>query len=190
MALGASLADLEDPSRRCIKPVRSTGARLYAEDCLVSCFLGGPILKPLCSVCLVPPSRVPNTIISPSRIAAALGKSHPNSFPCLKPLVTCPLFSVVPEQQACAHNDPEPPHPPDGRRVRLHRLHPHHAVRGRRRDPPHRPVRGDPHLAPPGWQMANCPLPQIRRALRPTAVSPVRIQEWGKGGMEGTVRAP
>lgn len=103
---------------------------------------------------------------------------------------TCPLSSVVPEQQARAHDDPEPPHPPDGGRVRLHRLHPHHAVRGRGRHPPHRPVGGDSHLAPPGWQMANRPLPQIRRALCPTAVSPVRLRGWGRAGREGTLRAP
>lgn len=44
----------------------------------------------LCSIYSAPPSREPNPSISPSRIAAALGKSHPNSFPCLKPLVLVP----------------------------------------------------------------------------------------------------
>uniref|UniRef100_A0A2K5VDJ9 calcium/calmodulin-dependent protein kinase n=1 Tax=Macaca fascicularis TaxID=9541 RepID=A0A2K5VDJ9_MACFA len=82
-------------------------------------------------------------------------------------------YTVVPEQQARAHHHPESPHPPDGRRVSLHRLHPHHAVPGRRRHPTHRPVGGDPCLAPPGRQMADRPLPQIWGALRP---APLRDQ--------------
>lgn len=82
-----------------------------------------------------------------------------------------PICSVVQEQQARAHNHPESTYPLNGRWVCLHRLHSYHTVCGYKWDPTHCPIGGDSNLAPPGWQMANCSLPQIWSTFGFTTVS-------------------
>uniref|UniRef100_A0A803XNF6 calcium/calmodulin-dependent protein kinase n=1 Tax=Meleagris gallopavo TaxID=9103 RepID=A0A803XNF6_MELGA len=72
-------------------------------------------------------------------------------------------YTTVEEQQANTHHHPEPPRP-------CHWPAPHHAVRR------------DTCLAPPRWQVAECPLPLL---WSPCSTSPVRIiHRYGLSGRE------
>lgn len=79
-----------------------------------------------------------------ARIAAPLLATK-RSF-CENVILFC--NSMVKEQQAGSHHNPEPSYPPDRRGGCLHRLHSYHAVSGHKRNAMHCPVRGDTNLAP------------------------------------------
>lgn len=80
-------------------------------------------------------------------------------------------YSPVQEQQAHPHHHPEPARPRDWRGRGLHRLHPPYPVHRWAGPASHQPVRGDQGLAPPGWQVAQCPLSLFRGPCRTAAVS-------------------
>lgn len=96
-----------------------------------------------------------------------------------KPL---PTRSARQEQQADPHNHPEPARARHRRGCRLHRLHPPHAVYRRARPAPHQPVRGDPCVASPRRQVAECALPLLGGARGPAAV---KVRPWGRGVQSG-----
>lgn len=101
-------------------------------------------------------------------------------------------YSLIQEQQAHPHHHPEPACPRDRRGRSLHRLYPPHPVHRWAGSASHQPVGGDPGLAPPGWQVAQCPLPLLRGPCRTAAVSSATgAPGWGaqgtgtSGGREG-----
>ncbi|XP_077896206.1 calcium/calmodulin-dependent protein kinase type II subunit gamma isoform X19 [Ictidomys tridecemlineatus] len=80
-------------------------------------------------------------------------------------------YTPVQEQQAHPYHHPKPTCPRDWGGRSLHRLHPSHPVHRRAGSASYQPVRGDPGLAPPGWQVAQCPLSLLRGPCRTIAVS-------------------
>lgn len=80
------------------------------------------------------------------------------------------LFSSGQEQQAHPHHDLEPPRPLDRRGRGLHRLHPSDSVCGRSGSAEIQPVGGDPCVAPQRQQVAEHPLPLLRRTSGAAAV--------------------
>uniref|UniRef100_A0A6I8MXR9 calcium/calmodulin-dependent protein kinase n=1 Tax=Ornithorhynchus anatinus TaxID=9258 RepID=A0A6I8MXR9_ORNAN len=102
-------------------------------------------------------------------------------------------YAASQEQQAHPHHHPEPPRARHRRRCRLHRIHPPDPVRRRAGPPTHRPVGGDPRLAPPRRQVAERPLPLLRRARGPAAVKSQSWQLWfhpdGDGDWSGAAAA-
>lgn len=97
-----------------------------------------------------------------------------------------PLCSSVQEQQAHPHHHPEPTCPRDRGGCSLHRLHPPHPVHWWAGSASHQPVRGDPGLAPPGWQVAQRPLSLLRSPCCTTAVSSATGAPVGGGMGTGT----
>lgn len=109
----------------------------------------------------------------------------------LLPPPSCPApCSSIQEQQAHSHYHPEPSRPRDWRGRSLHRLHPPHPVHRRAGSASHQPVRGDPGLAPPGWQVAQCPLSLLRGPCCTAAVSSATGAPGGgwRGAGTGGVR--
>lgn len=91
-------------------------------------------------------------------------------------------YSPVQEQQAHPHHHPEPTRPRDRRGRSLHCLHPPHPVHRWAGSASHQPVGGDPGLASPGWQVAQCPLSLLRGPCRTAAVSsPTGAPGGGRG---------
>uniref|UniRef100_A0A667J5N1 calcium/calmodulin-dependent protein kinase n=1 Tax=Lynx canadensis TaxID=61383 RepID=A0A667J5N1_LYNCA len=80
-------------------------------------------------------------------------------------------YTSIQEQQAHPHHHPEPARPRDWGGRSLHRLHPPHPVHRWAGSASHQPVGGDPGLAPPGWQVAQCPLSLLRSPCCTAAVS-------------------
>lgn len=98
--------------------------------------------------------------------------------------------SPVQEQQAYPHHHPKPTCPCHRRGRSLHRLHPAHPVHRWAGSASHQSVRGDPGVAPPGWQVAQCPLSLLRSPCCTAAVSsgtgaPGRGEVDGKGAWLG-----
>lgn len=103
----------------------------------------------------------------------------------LQPPLPCPaLYSPVQEQQAHPYHHPKSTRPRDWGGRSLHRLHPSHPVYRRAGSASHQPVRGDSGLAPPGWQVAQCPLSLLRGPCRTAAVSSATGAP-GRGGAVG-----
>ncbi|XP_060238063.1 calcium/calmodulin-dependent protein kinase type II subunit gamma isoform X15 [Meriones unguiculatus] len=80
-------------------------------------------------------------------------------------------YTPVQEQQAHPHHHPKPTCPRDWGGRSLHRLYPAHPVHRRAGSASYQPVRGDPGVAPPGWQVAQRPLSLLRGPCRTAAVS-------------------
>uniref|UniRef100_A0A4X1UCJ5 calcium/calmodulin-dependent protein kinase n=1 Tax=Sus scrofa TaxID=9823 RepID=A0A4X1UCJ5_PIG len=155
----------------------------------------------LCAQSWLPPPRSPPPTHMTGRGADTLGPG-PGTWGVLlgmlgwqrgvrgrgaKPL---PAHSARQEQQADPHNHPEPARARHRRGRRLHRLHPPDAVHRRAGPAPHQPVRGDPRVAPPRWQVAERALPLLGGTRGPAAVK-VSTRR-GAAGALGTVaeRAP
>ena len=79
--------------------------------------------------------------------------------------------SLIQEQQAHSYHHPEPTRPCDRRGRSLHRLYPPHPIHRWAGPASNQPVGGDPGVAPPGWQVAQCPLSLLRGPCCTAAVS-------------------
>lgn len=102
----------------------------------------------------------------------------------LLPPLPCPApCSPVQEQQAHPYHHPKPARPRDWGGRSLHRLYPAHPVHRWAGSTSHQPVGGDPGVAPPRWQVAQCSLSLLRGPCRTTAVSSAT---GTPGGGEGT----
>jgi hypothetical protein len=98
------------------------------------------------------------------------------------PSPSCPApCSLIQEQQAHPYHHPKPTRSRDWGGRSLHRLHPSHPVYRRAGSASHQPVRGDSGLAPPGWQVAQCPLSLLRGPCCTAAVSSATGAPDGEG---------
>lgn len=113
------------------------------------------------------------------------GRSVPRPDVLLPPALCLAPCSSVQEQQAHPHHHPEPARPRDRGGRSLHRLHPPHPVHRWAGSASHQPVGGDPGLAPPGWQVAQCPLSLLRSPCCTAAVSSA-TGALGRGVRKGT----
>lgn len=102
----------------------------------------------------------------------------------LLPPLPCPApCSPVQEQQAHPYHHPKPARPRDWGGRSLHRLYPAHPVHRWAGSTSHQPVGGDPGVASPRWQVAQCSLSLLRGPCRTTAVSSATGTPGGEKGL-------